>query len=821
MEKISFNEGWKVRKGVADPFEAAFSHGGEETWRSVVLPHDAMIEEARDPACPSGKQSGFYPAGAYTYVKEFDVPAEWEGRALILEFEGVMARAMVYVNNTLVCSNRYGYAQFYADLAPFVAYGKKNTVKVIASTQEKSSRWYSGSGIYRPVNLYLGGSAFILPEGVRITTERADGTALISVSAEVCKKSGAGGAFHARLRVLENGVCVSECDNALTLSAEENDTLHARLTVHDPRLWSDLTPFLYTLEISLMRGEEVIDLVRQPFGIRTLALDAQNGLRVNGISVQLRGACIHHDNGILGAATYYDAEYFRAQNLKRAGFNAIRSAHNPLSKEMLRACDELGIYVMDELTDMWNEPKNANDYSLDFGTEWKEQCRRLVGKDYNHPSVILYSLGNEIPEIGRASGARMNRMLAAYFRELDHTRYLTNAISGFLAVSDALAEFAAVREFSAAQEQAQSENGEGSEGMNNMMGKTEQEMLDSFATSPILTRCVEEVACELDVVGFNYLTARHAPEKEWHPGRVIVGSETYPTEIARLWKIVKENPHVIGDFSWTGYDYLGEAGIGIFHYNAQSNAQGWYPDRLAYTGDIDISAYRRPVSYLREIVYGLRTRPYMAVFRPEHEGEPFDKNNWKYHDVIESWTFAGFEGKNVRVLVLSPSEEVELRLNGKSVGRKEIGTEEAFTAIFSVPYMPGTLEAVAYTDGKQSGSFSLKTAGAPAQLLVWASKQKLPAGEQGVAFITCELADREGVVNRMGKREVAVRVDGAGSLLGFGSANPSSEGSYLDTAAAFYDGRVIAAVRAGKEAGTCTVTFSSSELKNSIVLEII
>ena len=354
-----------------------------------------------------------------------------------------------------------------------------------------------------------------------------------------------------------------------------------------------------------------------------------------------------------------------------------------------------------------------------------------------------------------------------------------------------------------------------------MMGKTEQEMLDSFATSPILTRCVEEVACELDVVGFNYLTARHAPEKEWHPGRVIVGSETYPTEIARLWKIVKNNPHVIGDFSWTGYDYLGEAGIGIFHYNAQSNAQGWYPDRLAYTGDIDISAYRRPVSYLREIVYGLRTQPYLAVFRPEHEGETFDKNSWKYHDAVESWTFAGYKGKNVRVLVLSPSDEVELRLNGKSVGRKEIGTEEAFTAIFSVPYMPGTLEAVAYTDGKQSGSFSLKTAGAPAQLLVWASKQKLPAGEQGVAFITCELADRDGIVNRAEKREVTACVEGEGSLLGFGSANPSSEEGYQDRIAMFYDGRVIAAVRAGKSAGKCVVTFTSGELSQKITLQIV
>ena len=335
--------------------------------------------------------------------------------------------------------------------------------------------------------------------------------------------------------------------------------------------------------------------------------------------------------------------------------------------------------------------------------------------------------------------------------------------------------------------------------------------------SPILTEALEESSCELDVVGLNYLTARHELEHALNPDRVVLGTETYPPEIPRLWAIVERNAHVIGDFSWTGYDYIGEAGIGIYHYNADRSDQGWYPDRLAYTGDIDLNAYRRPVSYLREIAYGLRKQPYMAVYRPEHEGQRVDLNNWKYADAIASWTFPGFEGKKVRVLVLSPSEEVELFLNGVSLGRKRTGQTAPFTAEFEVEYAPGELKAVDCQKRSIPGEFILCTAGEPAQIRVESSKQELTADGQSLAFLVAELADQNGVVNRNVKRRISVCVKGEGSLFGFGSANPSSEGNYFDCAWETYDGRVMAAVRSGTRSGKCQVTFSAEGLPDKTV----
>ena len=345
--------------------------------------------------------------------------------------------------------------------------------------------------------------------------------------------------------------------------------------------------------------------------------------------------------------------------------------------------------------------------------------------------------------------------------------------------------------------------------MNAVMGSTEQEMLDAFSVSPMLSQCLEEASCELDVVGYNYLTARHAYEHTLHPDRVVVGSETYPPEIARLWKIVKDNPHVIGDFTWTGYDYLGEAGIAIFHYNTERREQGWYPDRLAYCGDININGYRRPVSYLREIVYGLRREPWIAVERPERYGMPCNTNSWMYRDAIDSWTFTGMEGKPAKIHILSASQEVELFLNGRSLGRKPAGEEAGYDVLFETAYEPGELVAAGYSERREDGRFRLITAGEPAAFAVSFSCDSLTADGQSVAFITADLVDEKGTANRWEAREVRVSVEGAGTLAGFGSAAPSTEGSYDDNIWRTYDGRVMAAVRSGQVPGAVSVKISA------------
>ena len=806
MKKTLFHTGWTVRPGVPNPFGVIF--GSEPEAMPVTLPQDAMILEQRRPDAPSGNQTGYYPVKSYTYEKRFFAPIEWKDRQNTLEFEGVMAQAMVYLNGELIATNHYGYSQFFVNLNPRLRFGEENVLQVIARSAENNSRWYPGAGIYRDLWLWQGERIHVLPEGVKLTTaELEEGYALVLADAAIENSGLEAKKQRLRLTLTAPDGRETAAENVVSILQTETVQCHLRLAVDDPDLWSPEHPALYAWRAELLDGDTLLDSAEGSFGIRRLSLDARHGLRINGRETKLRGACIHHDNGLIGASTLPDAEEFRMLKLKAAGFNAIRSAHHPAGKALLDACDRLGMLVMDELTDMWEMPKNSADYTLDFVSEWRESIRRMVSKDYNHPSVVLYSLGNEIPEIGRRNGGRRCREMANELRSLDPTRYVTLAISGFLAMTDRIDEMKAemIQTEAALQPEAESS---GSEALNAAMAKMEQKRMDAFSTSRSLSEAMEEVACELDVVGYNYLTARHEYEHTAHPERVVVCSETYPTEIARLWGIVENNPHVLGDFTWTGYDYVGEAGIACYHYAPERHEQGWYPDRLAYCGDINLNAYRRPVSYLREAAYGLRKEPFIAVERMDRFGQADNTNDWKYFDAIDSWTWPGFEGKAGIAHVLSASEEVELFLNGASLGRK---ATEGHEAAFELAYVPGELIAIGYTGGKEDGRFALRTAGSPAKLGVSADKSVLTADGRGAAFVIVDLLDENGLPSRFEARKVTVTVEGAGTLAGFGSAHPQCEGSYQDETWESFDGRVMAVVRSTEEAGEIRVRISAED----------
>lgn len=816
MTKTRWNEGWTVRKGNMDVFASLFGSG--EKAEPVTLPHDAMIQEPRDPNCASKTQSGFYPAYTYTYEKHFMAPVSWEGGTQILEFEGVMREALVYINGEFVGSHVYGYSQFFIDMTPHLTYGEENVIRVVARNEELASRWYPGSGIYRDVNLYVSGPTRIVPQKLRLTTQYIEDD-YACISASVMLKSTARKCGCAEISVElfdEDNRKAGGAVNTVTIGGRYCDIAsQMRFTVSDPRLWSPDEPYLYRYVVTIRDGESELDREEGSFGIRTFKLDARKGLRINGIETKLRGACIHHDNGIIGAATLPDAEYFRAKNLKEAGYNAIRSAHHPVGPAMLKACDELGILVMDELSDMWNVPKNCNDFAYDFEAHYEDEVGRMVDKDYNHPCVVLYSLGNEIPEIGRADGADMSRRLSVLFHKLDNTRYTTAGMNGLLAVGEQLVELQSTIK-AKVESQKTTQQGDGAEALNAAMGSMEEEMVNEFSRSDLLSERLEESTCALDVAGYNYLTARHELEHTLHPDRVVMGSETYPPEIASLWEIVERNHSVIGDFTWTGYDYLGEAGIGIPHYG-DVGGQGGFPDRVAYCGDINLNAYRRPVSYLREIAYGMRHVPFIAVERPEHYGQKFDVNNWKYADAVDSWTWPGFDGQPIRIRVLSDADEIELFVNDKSIGRNPVGTSEKLTAIFETKYEPGTLKAVAYKKGESPSTCELVTAGEPVRFALSVSNNEMIADGESCAFITADLVDANGRMNMSIPKTVSVQVEGAGTLAGFGSANPSDERSYQDSCAESYDGRVMAVVRSGFSQGDIKVTFTADGIETASV----
>lgn len=837
MKKKLFNNDWNVEEGVKDVFASML--GGSHP-KSVTLPHDAMIEETRSADCPNANQTGYYPSKTYTYTKRFDAPKEWDNQQIFLEFEGVMSKALVYVNEEYVARHVYGYSQFYIDMKPYLNLGQENEIKVVSINNDKSSRWYSGSGIYRDVNLHVGGIVSIMPEHMRITTQDIEEDyAVLTVDTKIKNADSKKYVGRLNVEILDaEGSIVARESNKITIGGGQVADTHMRIVVSEPMLWNVETPYLYTCKAYWIVDEKILDEAEETFGIRQLKLDARKGLQINGESVKLRGACIHHDNGVIGACTLEAAEEFRAKKLKNAGFNSIRSAHHPMSKTMLRVCDRLGILVMDELIDMWNIPKNINDAAIDFSEMWQDEVKRMVEKDYNHPCVVLYSIGNELPEIGRADGRIQCRAIANCLRKNDTTRYVTSGFNGFLALAGVSREEELqmaqmfmpqetndpaelekkMKEISAPPKSDVS--ADGSEKLNDVMGDIPFEVRDMFHAGDIMTRQIEEVGDELDVIGLNYMPVRHELEHELHPNHVIVGSESYPTEIAKLWKIVEEKPYVIGDFTWTGYDYLGEAGIGIYHYDVMTDGQGIYPDRVAYCGDINLNGYRRPISYLREIVFGLRKEPFISVERVDRYGYGCLRNHWKYDDALDSWTYPGYEGKPAKLKVLSLSEEVELFINGRSLGRQKTGKEHEFTAAYELTYEPGELMAVAYDGENESARTVLRTAGKAEQICCLFSKDKLITDGQDAIVLDIYLADADGNPNMWEKHNVNIVVEGAAVLAGIGNANPSSENSYQDACCETYDGRTIAVIRSNGTTGETKVTISVEGIpKKKIIFE--
>ena len=706
MRRTPFNDGWTVG-AKANSFAELIAGAGSAP-AQVTLPHDAMLGTERSPSGHAA--TAYFPSGNWEYKKSFELSTDEPGSAVVLEFEGVYRDARVRVNDALVAHRPGGYSDFTVQIDHLLRSGQPNEVKVEACAHD-DSRWYSGGGLYRSVWLLQGGRVHLVPGGLQLLTpEIDDDLASVAVSAEVRNQSTGMSNADLRFEIVDaEGNVVAEAEAPITTVPGDVLTARQRLRVRRPHRWGPEHPYLYVCRASLLDGDHVLDEESTTFGIRSLNVDPERGLRINGETVLLRGACVHHDNGPLGAATVGRAEERRVELLKEAGFNAIRSAHNPLSKPMLRACDRLGVLVMDETFDMWTQPKSEHDYALRFPDWWEADVEAMVRKDINHPSVILYSIGNEIPEAGTPMGARVGRALAEKIRSLDASRFVTEAISGLLVGGSEL--FARLAE---GRDNATEEPDAGT-GVNTAMTQI-ADRLNDLMRAPVVARNSAQTASYLDVVGYNYMETRFATDGDLYPNRVIVGSETHPPAIDRGWAAVRRYPHVIGDFTWTGWDYLGEAGIGRTVYGTPDPAQGMqsfhgeYPYRTAWCGDIDITGYRRPQSYYREIVFGLRSDPYLAVRSPVHHGEAASGTPWSWSDVVSSWSWVGHEGAPVTVEVYADADEVELLLNGRPVGRQASGASQRYRSTFETTYETGRLEAVAWRDGTEIGRTALPSA---------------------------------------------------------------------------------------------------------------
>ena len=797
MKKINFCNDWTITSILE-------RHGDpqNEICKQITLPHDASVLTHRNPASKGASHSGRWDGGQYRYTKVFHVPADLAEKVLMLEFEGVYMNAMVYINDNFAGKCPNGYMNFYIPLNDLLHFGADNKIDVYVKTGAMpNSRWYTGSGIYRPVYLYIADQLHIPENGIRFTTEYVrNNTATVSV-ATTLRNAG----FKTRnatliTRVLDSDGKEIACRNLSVHCFSGKDiTVRQRMILDNVQLWEETNPVLYTIDSHLQEDGKDIDETSVITGIRTLTLNACNGLCVNGKSVKLRGACIHHTSGFIGAATFACEEERKIRMLQQAGFNAIRISHQPCSKDMLAACDRLGMYVMEESFDQWNWTKVHYDYALSYNEWWERDVESFVNKDYNHPSVILYSIGNEIRECATIEGAAQAFKIAEKIRSLDNTRYITNAVNAFLCCLDGFDRFI---------DQTEIKTGGEINSTMNIMTNT------SVALHPEFTASFEESTHALDIIGYNYLERRYDIDCTAHPDRIYMGSETFPKDIGYNWDRVRKYPNLIGDFTWTGMEYLGEAGIARHEYDTESSFYGPYPYFYSGSGDITLSGYRLPISYYREIAFGLRKAPYISVWLPEHYGKKHVTSVWGWSDSIHNWRWSGFEGKPVQVEVYSNADEVELQLNGVSIGKKPV---ENYIAVFDLTYAPGKLVAISYNNGIETGRDELCTADDSLALHVDVDCTEINAGAQDLAHILITLTDKSGRPRIDADRKVRLIVEGAGTLMGFGSDNPTSTEEFFENEHTLYRGRALAFIRSGLESGCIAIRVCCDGFADQIV----
>jgi beta-galactosidase len=629
-----------------------------------------------------------------------------------------------------------------------------------------NSRWYSGSGIYRHVWLTVTDQVHIAPWGIYITTIRAsDRGATITISSTVNSKQISKRNISLINTILSpEGKAVGRSEQALIVEANASNTIGQRIFLNNPLLWSVETPRLYKTVTELKEANKVLDRVETTFGIRTIQVDSTSGLTINGKKVLLKGGCIHHDNGPLGAAAIDRAEERKIEILKKNGFNAVRLSHNPPSRQLLDACDRLGILVIDEAFDAWEKPKMPQDYSRYFKEWWQKDLEAMLYRDRNHPSVIIWSIGNEIPERVDSAGLRITKQLADKVRSLDPTRPVTETHCKFWDHPNYNWDTTA-RAFSM-----------------------------------------------LDIGGYNYLWQLYEPDHEKFPNRVMMGTESLPKDALENWNMAEKHPYVIGDFVWTAFDYLGEASTGNASLDSTKKKRRLlkYPWFGAWCGDIDLTGNKKPQSYYRDVVW--RNRPIaMAVHEPIPPGLVENKSDWGWPLELQSWTWPGAEGKTLQVRVFSRAPIVRLLLNGKIVGEQKM-TDTSITAVFTVPYQPGTIKAVNIVNGKEADAFELKTAGAPRRIRLTADRSKITASRNDLSYVAVEVVDENGQLVPTANILIRFSIGGEGELAGVGNASPTEMASYRRTERNTMNGKCLAIVRPTGKRSTITLKASADGL---------
>ncbi|QIP17340.1 glycoside hydrolase family 2 protein [Spirosoma aureum] len=784
-----FDSDWRFLKDSTVQAEQATYN--DASWRKLDLPHDWSIEDLPNqiPDQVAGPflrtsvgntSTGYTVGGTGWYRKSFTLTSSEKGKTVLIHFDGAYTETDVWLNGHHLGYHPYGYTPFSYDLSPYLSQPEtKNVLAVRVKNIGQNSRWYTGSGIYRHVWLTIADPVHIAPLGLAITTTQVTGkSAQVQLTTLIDNASGKTMPIVVQTTLITpSGKPISTTSRqSLTVIANGKGESKQVLTVTNPQLWSPETPHLYKANVVILSGQKRLDSLSTTFGIRSIEFSANQGFVLNGKRVLLKGGCIHHDNGPLGAAAIDRAEERKVELLKANGFNAMRTSHNPPSPALLDACDRLGMLVIDEAFDMWQRPKKPQDYHRFFDKWWQRDLTAMIHRDRNHPSVILWSIGNEINERADPSGLEITKRLADEVHRLDPTRPVTEALCVFW----------------------------------EHPGKVWEDSDKAFAL--------------LDVGGYNYEWKHNESDHQRHPERIIVGTETFAKEAFENWQQVEKHPYVIGDFVWTAMDYMGETAIGHTIVQPRPEKDSTkavlpWPWFNAWCGDLDLIGTKKPQSYYRDVVW--RNRPIaLAVHSPIPDGMKETVTNWGWPDEQQSWSWPGAEGKPLQVRVFSRSPLVRLELNGKLIGEQRL-SDSSLTATFTVPYEPGILKASGFENGKPTGTAELRTAGKPHHLRLTADRSIIRPDRNELSYVTIEVVDEQGIVIPSADLLVSFQLAGVGELAGVANANPTDMSSFQQPQKKTFRGRCLTIVRPQGIPGNITLKASSPDLQSGELMIIV
>ena len=772
-----FVNGWKFQLQKDKSIEL---DENTEQWRRVTLPHDWSVEGHYSHTYASA--TGYLPGGMGWYAKSFEVSEEQKGKKVFIYFEGVYNRSKVYLNGHLLGERPNGYVSFMYDLTPYIKYGEPNDLRVqVDHTRSNDSRWYTGSGIYRDVYLVYADPVHIDLWGTYCTTEkvsasRADFRVRTTLRNESDKKA----KVQVELTLYEknSGRKVAQTKRGVGLNAADSLVCEQTLRVSRPKMWNIGDPQLYRLVTTLYVNGEKTESNELMTGVRTLRYDANEGFFLNGVNTKLKGVCIHHDAGCLGAAVPREVWKRRLETLREMGCNAIRMSHNPQAPDLYELFDEMGFVVMDEAFDEWEYPKRkwvegwnvgrpGYQGSADFFNEWCERdLRDMVLRDRNHPSIIMWSIGNEVDYPNDP-----------YSHPVLETGTINQPVHGGYLKDNPQAE--RLSEISAK--------------LAAVVRKYDLSRPVTAALAGVIMSNHTDYPGNLDICGYNYTENRYEMDHKTYPNRVIYGSET--GRGLKEWKAVRDNPYIFGQFIWTGLDYLGESGR--------------YPSRGLNTGMIDFAGFLKPAGYYRRAMWSEVPVAYVGTaMKPKRRGG----RRWP-GEPQPVWNYT--PGDTVVVTAYCNTPYSRLLLNGEEIGEKKPFNDETFATFWEVAYQPGRLVVEALDEaGNVVATHALQTSGRPAGLSLKADTL-VADKERGVVQVELQVVDEEGRPVFLADNEIACRIEGPMKLLGMESGSNSDMSDNKARTRRVHRGRLIAYLQAVGREGTAKVTFVSAWLKPS------